>query len=287
MANIGIITGSNNNLPESLIKNNDITVIPYPITWGEETFLDGKKYTSLEFLARLKSEKITPRTSAISIGQFTDIFRKLSKDGNSIIGIFMSSGLTKATYESLRKAKDIEKNICVDIIDTSLVMGGVGLVALEAAKAVKSGKSKEEVLKIANETKEKTFFIGALQDLNYLYRQGRIGKAKSLLGSFFKIIPIIGIDKKEGIVIPLGKGKNYKDVNRRIIELMRLDIKKFNGRMIRCITSNAGDNNEAQEDLNKQIRKNFECEEIINGQISFAQIIYIGPESWGIGYTVI
>ena len=282
MAKVKIVTGSNNEIPSSLIKEYDITVIPFSISLGEEHYRDNVDITSKEFLEKIKATKRFPKTAALSVGELANTYKELSGKGNSIVSIHMSSDLSIATHHAAKNAKEIAK-ADVEIVDTKQTAGGVGLIVLEAAKAAKQGKSREDVVKIAEETRSKTNLILALPDMEYLYRGGRIGKAKSLMGSLLKIIPLVAVRNEEGIVTPLGKARTAAQANEKIVETIRVDMGKTGAEKIECIISHA-DNEAAANELKELLQKNFRCGQIIKKESGCAAIVHIGPKAWGVAY---
>ena len=89
----------------------------------------------------------------------------------------------------------------ITVFDSKQTMSGVGIQALEAAKMAKAGKSKKEILDRLESLNPRVRTIFAMNDLNYLYKGGRIGRAKKLLGSAFNVIPSVHL--KDGIMNPL------------------------------------------------------------------------------------
>ncbi len=281
MVNVKILVGSNNEIPSSLLKKYDIRVIPFSLSLGEKNFKDGG-ITPGEFLEKIKATKLFPKTAALSVGELANAYRELTKEGNSVVSMHMSSGLSIATLYAAQNAKEITK-ADVEIIDTKQTCGGVGLVVLEAAKVAKQGKTKDEVVQIANKVISRTNSIFALPDMEYLYRGGRIGKAKSLMGSLLKIIPLIAIRDQTGVVTPIGKARNTAQANEKIIETIKSDMEKTGAKKIKCITSHVG-NKPAADELKNSLQKNFECEQIIETEASCPAIVHIGPKAWGISY---
>ena len=284
MAKVKILVGSNNEIPSSLLKKYDIKVIPFSLSLGEKNFKDGD-ITQGEFLEKIKATKLFPKTAALSVGELANAYKELTKEGNSIVSIHMSSGLTAATLYAAQNAKKITK-ADVEIIDTKQTCGGVGLIVLEAAKAAEQGKTKEEVVKITKKVISRTNSIFALPDMEYLYRGGRIGKAKSLMGSLLKIIPLIAIRDQTGVVTPVGKARNISQANEKIIETIKLDMGKTGAKKIKCIISHV-DNKPAADELKNSLQKNFECEQIIETEANCVAIVYTGPKAWGVSYYLI
>jgi DegV family protein with EDD domain len=284
MGKMRIVTGSNHALPKSIIGKYNIKVIPFRISFGEKEYLDGADITPEEFLEKLKKTRLFPKAVALSIGELTKAYQELLKEkASTVFSIHMSSHLG-ASFNAAKKAKELVK-ADVEVIDTRQVLGGVGLVILGAVEAIKKGKTKGEILQIIEKVRDRTNSVFVVPDLMHLYRGGRIGRAKSLLGSIMKIMPVIALRNGEGIFSPLGKARNLSQANEKIIETIKSDMKRIGARKIRCIICDA-DNKVAVNELKKALKKNFECE-ITDGEMPCCGIVYLGHKAWGVSYYLI
>ena len=75
MSKIALVTDSTCDLPESVVKDKNITVIPLNVHFGEETFLDGIDLQSNEFFEKLSTSEIHPQTSQPSVGRFVETYK--------------------------------------------------------------------------------------------------------------------------------------------------------------------------------------------------------------------
>jgi len=286
MAKVAIVTGSNHGIPQSLIEEYGIRMIPFFISLGDETFRDAVDITPKEFLEKVKRSKLFPKTAALPMGELAEAYREAAKEGKSVASIHMSSGLSLPTYENAIKAKKTVPEADVEIIDSRLTWFSIGLVVLESARVAKEGKSKDEVVRVAKDAISRTISIFGLPDLEYLHRGGRIGRAKSLLGSLMKVIPIVAVRPEEGIITPVGRGRNIRQVNQRMIETIKADMERVGAKKIKCMIGDVGDNPEATRDLKEVLERNIDCGEIIEG-IARVEIVHVGPGGWGIGYYLL
>src|SRR6185436_19983904 len=84
----------------------------------------------------------------------------------------------------------------IRIYDSESSAGGLGLTALGAAKAAASGKSGDDVLAAAKQTRESLKMWFAIDTLEFLKRSGRIGAASAWIGSTLKIKPILTLEQE-------------------------------------------------------------------------------------------
>lgn len=85
----------------------------------------------------------------------------------------------------------------------------------------------EEIEEKSKRITANTFALFVMADLNCLYRGGRIGKAKAVLGSALKITPLLDLygDDPDGLVFPVGQGRSFKQVNSLAVETIAQKMK--------------------------------------------------------------
>ncbi len=287
MAKVAIVTGDNHGIPDNLLKKLEITMLHHPATLEGKEYLVRKTISPEDFLAKVKASKGFPKTAAINVERFAEVYRKLTAEGKSIVNITMAGGIfSQPTLDAAKEAINKVEGADVAVVNSMLTAHPIGLVILEAARAAKEGKSKDEVAKIAQDVASKSTLILALPDLEYLHRGGRIGKGKALLGSLMKVIPILIMRYGTQAIEPLGKGRSIAQVNQKIIETIKTDMEKSGAKKVKALIGDVGDNLEATKTLKEALKKNIDCEEIIMGKLG-CEIVHLGPGGWGIGYYLV
>lgn len=285
MQKVAIVTGSGHGLPEKLAKEYNINLYHFGISIGNNNYVDSVDITPDKLLKIIYDEKINPKSSAPSPLELANIFKTLKEEGKSIVAILMSSKLSSATLEAAKKAKE---NVGgdIEIIDSLQIAPGKELIVLEAAKLAKEGKSKEEVVACTKKVISRTNSIYGVPDLMYLYRSGRIGRAKVLMGSAMKVIPIIAVRDMEGSISPVGRARNMFQVNEKIVENIKMDLEKFKASKVKSLVVSHADNKEAAQQLRELIEKNIECQEILEMEFGCVAIVHPGPKTWGAAYYI-
>ncbi len=188
-----IVTDSSAHIPDDLLKEHGITVVPFHIHFEGEDFLEGEKYTHLEFYRKLKNSREFPTTSQPSVGEFIQVFTAASTPGDNILGIFISSALS-GTVQSARTAAEYVKDRNIIIVDSLSSSLGLGFQVLKACECVKKAKDNilqclEEISAVRN--KIKLFFL--VDNLENLVRSGRLPKALGVIGGWLGIRPILTV----------------------------------------------------------------------------------------------
>ena len=201
----------------------------------------------------------------------------------------MSSVMSTATFAIAENVKEMYENtIPVINIDSRQVMAGVGNVLLGVIDIIKKNDNTDDIIKLSQEVIQNTFNYFVIADLNYLYKGGRIGKAKALMGSVLRITPILGLmgDDEEGQIIPIGKGRTFKQVNSQIIELIKTKMAEKPATVLKRLNIvGFGDNEEAFSDLEEKL-KTIPCDDFITGKANIAGAVYCGPKSYTLAITI-
>jgi DegV family protein with EDD domain len=211
---IKLVVDSTADLTRAQVEEYGITVIPLNVHFGEELYKDGVDITAEEFFKRLPTAPVIPRTSQPSAGEFVELYKPFLADGHSVISIHLSSRLS-GTIASAQAAKSMLEGD-ISLVDTKSASQGVARIAIQAARAVRKGKSKAEVLALVEELIPKTQVLFAPDTLEYLQKNGRIGRAQALLGSLLKLKPILGFDS-DGVTCTIDKVRGRSQVIPRVL----------------------------------------------------------------------
>lgn len=221
MSRIALVTDSTCDLPAELIEKYDIHVVPLNVIFGDKNYRDGVTIESNQFFEMLKTEPIHPRTSQPAPGDFAVIYERLKDEYEHIISIHLSSQLS-GTCQSALMARDLFAGADITIIDSMSASIGLGWVVLLAARAIAAGKSKQEVITIAQQAAAEQHILLTVESLEWLHKNGRIGKASALLGGLLSVRPVLHIEA--GIVAPYGKqrGKMEKVLQNMVDSMTEL-----------------------------------------------------------------
>jgi DegV family protein with EDD domain len=215
-------------IPEALVKEYGIHIVPMSLVFGEESYVEGIDITVSQFYAKLAESKVLPSTSQTSPSQYVEVYRKLLSDNNNapIISIHLSSGMS-GTYQAARLAhsmleEELGHEVDITVIDSLCATYGFGLQVVHAARLAKQGlpvaQIEEEVIKLGKQ--RRLYFL--VDTLEYLQKGGRIGKAAAVLGTLLNIKPILSVDQ-EGVIYAVDKARGSKRATARAIELFIKD----------------------------------------------------------------
>ena len=203
---IKLVIDSSSDISKTEAKKLGVTMIPMVIGFGDEEFYDGDTLLPKQFYEKLTTSQLHPKTSQITAFRFEEVFEELTKNGDEVIAIVLSSGLS-ATYKSaLLAANNITGKVYV--VDSMNATAGERVLLEYALRLVKEGLSALEIVDKLNEVKGKIRVFGLLDTLEYLKKGGRISAATAAVGSALSIKPLISVI--DGKVEVIGKAIGSK-----------------------------------------------------------------------------
>lgn len=192
---IKIVTDSTSYIPEEFINKYDISVVSLNVIMNGESIRE-VDLDNETFYSKMEESTEIPSSSQPSPDEIYNTFENIIKEGNSIVGIFISSDMS-GTVSSANLIKNmlLEKypTAHIEIVDSRSNCMQMGYVAIEAAKAASAGKSMEEVIDVCTSVINNSRFLFTPDTLDYLKKGGRIGGASALLGTLFQIKPILTV----------------------------------------------------------------------------------------------
>jgi DegV family protein with EDD domain len=200
---VKIITDSSAGLPESTTRELDITIIPVPLYFGEESYLDGINMTTEQFYQRLVEDKAHPTTSVPTPVTFARTYDRVATKANEIAVITISHKLSAINEVAGQSLKLMKQKCRIEVIDSNWALMAQGLIVITAAKAAREGANLDQVIALVKQNMARTDIRIAFDTLEYLRRGGRIGRATAFLGSVLKVNPILCI--KDGETHPVAQ----------------------------------------------------------------------------------
>lgn len=196
-------------LPKNLLDEFDIKVIPFSVLLGEKLELDGV-VTPQEIFDYVDRTGVLPKTSAVNEIQFEEYFTELLKEYDEVIHFSLSSEISSACQNAMLVAKRMPH---VHIIDTRSLSTGIALLAINASKMAKAGKSVEEIIASSEERKKHNQTSFVIATVDYLYKGGRCSALARFGVQLFRIKPQIIVD--DGKMRP---GKKYMGKQNQCVE---------------------------------------------------------------------
>lgn len=285
MSKIAIVTDSTASLPQELARRHAVHVQPTYICFGGQEFRDGVDLTPAEFYRRLRTAPTLPTTSQPSVGDFVELYTRLSQSVEGIVSIHVSQELS-TTLGSARAARQMLENgirktgelsVPIYVLDSRSVAMGLGFIALTAARAAMAGKSLPEVIRAAEVLIPRMNVIFTVLTLEYLHRGGRIGGAAALVGSVLSIKPVLHV--QDGRVEVLERMRTRRRALARLPDIMAERLGPAGDIHAAILHADAP---EDAHNLAEEIAARFDCAELHLADLCPVVGTHVGPGTLGL-----
>ncbi len=277
---VAFVTDSTAYLPEPLVKQYSITVAPQVLIWGDETFRDGIDIQPDEFYARLKTAKVMPSTSQVSVVDMQSIFQRLVEKDFEVLGVFISEKLSGTMQSAIQGREALGPAASkVTIIDSNTTAMAMGFQVLAAARAAQQGAGIAECKAIVEKARDHVGVYFAVDTLEFLHRGGRIGGATRFIGSALNLKPILAI--RDGEVAAIDRVRTKSKALDRLEEEVVRDVKGKGN--VRLATLHANAEKEARE-LLERASKRLHAVETVLSSVSPVVGTHAGPGTVGLAY---
>jgi len=266
MANrVAIVTDSIANLPEQMVEQYRIGIVPIMLLVKGKLYQDGVDMSPSEAYELFLQDPESFNTSPASPGHYLEAYYEASKKAENILCITLSSKLSTG-YDMACVAREQAKielpETLIEVMDSQNVTAAEGFVALAAARAAVEGKALAEVVKAAEEVRDRVIFVVLLDTIRHVYRTGRIPKVACQVGSMLNIRPIL--TSSSGLIRFKGIVKNRERGISRLLEILR---NKVGQSPVHVAVMHAYTPEEAER-LKERISSEFNCAELFITEFS-------------------
>ena len=223
--NIKIIADSTCDLSQELVEKNNIAIVPLTIIKDDQPYTDGITITTDEIFAHVASGGNLCSTTAVSVGEYQEIFAKYASDYDGIVHINISSEFSSTHQNACLAAMEFDN---VVVVDSRNLSTGHGLVVLKACELAQSAASLEEMKQKLDEFTPKVEASFLLDRLDYRVKGGRCSAAAALGANLLNLKPCIEVkDGKMSVA------------------------KKYRGNYAKCLANYVKDRLTGRDDIDK------------------------------------
>ena len=223
-----ITTDSTVDLPKEYLREHQVQAVSLSYEIEGETYEDLNGLEPAVFYEKMRNGAM-PTTSQANPEQVRELFEGILKEGKDILHIAFSSGLS-GSYNSARIAaeelKEVYEEAEICVIDSLCASVGEGLLYHKARCMKEKGKTLQEVAAWVEKNKLHICHNVAVDDLNHLYRGGRLSRTSAVVGSMINIKPFIHMDEN-GKLVPIGKVRGRKKSLNILVDAMAEQVKGY------------------------------------------------------------
>ena len=285
MSKIGIVIDTGATIPEELIQEYGIKMIPMITVFGNRAYRDIIDLkTPAELFPLIEKADKFPTTSAPPPADYLEVYRQLSQKVDSILCVTITSEMSMS-FKSATLAKKMAKKelpkVKIEVFDSRITVGATGFIALAAARAAAKGQDLAQVVKAAKEVQSKVNMVLIMDTLSYLAKSGRIGKAQALMGNMLSIKPIIETSTATGLVEPVTRVRTKAKAVKQLLEIMKQRVGTENP--LHVMVGHTIVPEEAER-LRRMVSEQFKCVELLVCEFHPTATLITGPKNLGLSF---
>lgn len=279
---IKIFTDGSADLPEPLLQEMGITLVPLSVHFENEQYKSNMNLR--EFYRKLKEERHLPKTSSPSPHDFYKYFQETPAD-EDILCIAVSSNLSSTYHHAVMGKEMLEEEEPgkrkIEILDSKNASLGLGLVVYKAARMAKEGCSMQELVQSAkrNIADVKNYFV--LDSLENVIRGGRLDRVRGAIASVLNI-KLLMKASEEGTLEVVEKVRGTQNAIKRLIDKIEEAGHDFEKRILAVAHSNC---EERAKEVIDTILQRYPFKEVILSEMGPVIGTYAGEGGILVSYT--
>ena len=271
-----IITDGAADFPEGWEDEFDIQIIPINIHFGEETYLQYVEMDLEGFYNKIDSGSVFPKTSQPSPHQFTEFYKTIAEEGDTILSIHVTSKLSGTYASAVIAAEELKGKFNIIPVDSAGGSLGIAFMCRDARMMERAGKNVEEIVNHLETIRPKIQVILTLDNLEYARRSGRVGTLSAALASILNVKPIAVLN--DGVLNMVEKVRTRKASLERVLEMGK---EAFGDQPVHMGVVHARDPESAMNLLG-EAEKLFNHKDVVQSDLSVSLAINLGPGTVGL-----
>ncbi len=276
MAGVAVVTDSTCDLPHSLVEEIGLRVVPLSVAFGDEVLVAGVTLQTEEFYRRLTESSVMPTTSQPAPVWFDEAFADCVDEGyEAVVALHCSAALSGTVAVARERARHTP--LMVEVVDSRLIGGSLGLAALAAHRAAVSGGSVEDVVAAAEGVRAGVTSLVVVDTLEYLRRGGRLSGHQAVLGTALRVKPVLHLTE-DGRVEVIQRARTWRKARERLVELA---VSSADGGEADVIVVHSLAPGRAAE-VRDELRTRLHVRELLEGEIGPVVGSHTGPGAVGV-----
>ncbi len=269
---VALVTDTSCNLPQELMVRYNIITVPLQLIINQKVYLDRVNLSPDDFFEKLNDPNNKITTSQPATNDIKATFNKALSNSSTAIGIFVSDKLS-GTFRSIAHVAKQYEDEELSLFDSRSATSGLGLIVLEAAKAIQQGQPLASIKKSIQDNIAYTCNFIAFSTLKHAIKGGRVSKSTGLVAQLFKLLPIIKLDSS-GKVEKIGMGFGQHNTQKKMLKKAIRYAQSFKDQELLIAHADALG---AAKRLHRQLRKRFPDKTIHIVEITPILATHSGP----------
>ncbi len=257
-------------------KKYGIEIIPLHVILDTEDYLDGVNITPDDIYNAFNEKNILPSTSAISVAEYQDFFKKFADEGCAVVHLSLSSAISSTYQNACIAAMDFDN---IHVVDTRRLSTGIAVLAIKGCEMAEYGTSAAEIAANLTAMRDKVSTSFILETLTYMNKGGRCSSLVAFGANILGIKPTIE-NQLDG---SLSVGKKYRgktDVVRRQYIDDKLSAPNID--YTRIFVDHSGIDEDELNSLKAYIENNYDFKEVLVSRAGSTISTHCGPGTFAL-----
>jgi uncharacterized protein len=277
---VAVVTDSVADIPDDILEQLDISVVPLRVHFGEHSYLDKVGLSPEEFLGELVRNPLHPTTSQPPAGDFRRQFEFLASHFDAVVSINVTSRASGTYNAALTAAERVQTHGQVTVIDSLNASIGQGLLTMYAAERAARGLDAEQIVASTRAMIARTKTYALVGSLAYAVRGGRVKPLVKALADFARLTPIL-MNHDDGRIAPGGTLFGRNDLAGKFVRLIAARLHA--DRPYRVGIGHANAEDKAHELLDRLARTGRHIESSFVMPVGSALSVHGGPGTLVVG----
>ncbi|MBQ7956415.1 MAG: DegV family protein [Clostridia bacterium] len=257
-------------------KRYGIEIIPLHVILDSKDYLDGVNITPDDIYDAFNEKDILPSTSAISVAEYQDFFKKFVDEGFSVVHLSLSSAISSTYQNACIAAMDYDN---VHVVDTRRLSTGMAVLAIKGVEMALSQTPAAEIAANLTAMRDKVSTSFILETLTYMNKGGRCSSLVAFGANILGIKPTIENQPDGSLTV----GKKYRGktetVRRQYID-DKLSAPNID--YSRIFVDHSGIDEDELKELKSYIEDNYNFKEVLVSRAGSTISTHCGPGTFAL-----
>ncbi len=295
MERIAVITDSVATVPQNLVRELGILVVPLSVEVGGVVYHDGVDLAPDDLYQRMATAvpRAAPKTSQPPPGAWLVKFEEAAASADHVVCFTLSAAFSGTYSSAVQAARIFAEDVppgarrpSVKVVDTRLAAIAEGWVVIEAARAAREGAPLEAVLRRAREVAARARLVAVVDTLEYLMRGGRVPKLVGLAATALGVKPMARL--RHGEAVAAGVARSLEHAYRAMIRRMARECRRVELATGRPAKLHVGVMHAGAADRGERllalVREDLAPAEVLLTDFTPVMGVHTGPGVVGVGY---
>lgn len=226
---LAIITDSTSDLKKEELERLQVEAVPLHVNFQNKTWRDWVEISPAEIIKGVKEGADLPSTSQPSPAEFAVAYERAVEAGAEAILVITISSKISGTFQSANIAAE-EATVPVTVFDSLAASLGHGEMVRTASRMRGAGAALDDILAAITTIRDTNFVVFTVGTLEYLQKNGRIGRASAFVGGLLNVKPILTLE--DGVVGPLTRARGLKKAQQEMVDRFKAYAEKQDGPVV-------------------------------------------------------